>query len=63
MFSWLNKLNKQSDLKGHSCLYVTDPANFLASQLIFPLETHCFLTYWKNKYNTTLISLIYKSWV
>ena len=66
LFSWLNKLNSQTDLKRTTqlilCLYVADPATFQASNSVlgpnFPLNSlfihlwtkYIFLT-WSHNFN------------
>ena len=58
MFLWLNKLNKQTDFKRTTqfhtvllCLYVADPATFLASNSVlgtlFSFESSLFIQSWK----------------
>ena len=58
LFPWLNKLNKQTDLEGHSfillymCLHVADPATFLASInvffTLFSPKHSMFIHLWNN---------------
>ena len=55
-FSWLNKLIKQTELKGqHSfilfllCLYVADHATGLASNILFSSENCLFIQLWREK--------------
>lgn len=50
---YMNKLNKQSDLKGVLiCLYMADPATLKTMFLgpFFPLRAVCFFSNGKDKY-------------